>query len=514
MAYFLGVDIGTFESKGVLVDETGAILAQAVSPHKMIVPRPGWAEHRPDEDWWGDTVAVTRELLVTSGVDPKDIKAVAASAIGPCMLPLDADGRPLMNGVLYGVDTRAVAEIAALTQKIGPETLLARCNGGLTSQSVGPKILWLKNNRPDLYARARMFVSATPYITFRLTGQYAMDHFTAAGFTPLYDPSRQAWSADFADGIVDLAHLPKLLWSSEIAGHVTPAAAAETGLAVGTPVVCGTIDAAAEALSVGVIGAGDMMVMYGSTIFIIEITSEQVRDPRLWYAPWLFEGLHASQAGLATSGTLTRWFADQIYRDMPGHAVMGGMAAEAATSPPGAKGLIVLPYFSGERTPIHDPRAKGVIFGLDLTHGRADVYRGALEGIGYAVRHIVETFEAAGHPPRRLVAVGGGTKNAVWLGAVSDISGRPQVLRQVTTGASLGDAFLAALATGHADLGDIEAWNKAASSQEPQGGAVKTLYDRQYAIYRALYAQTKDLMADLSGLAAEGAPGAGGSAGV
>lgn len=502
MAYFLGVDVGTFESKGVLVDERGAIVAQAVSPHKMLVPRPGWAEHRPDEDWWGDTVSITRDILAGSGIDPGDIKAVAASAIGPCMLPLDGDGRPLMNGVLYGVDTRATAEIADLTRRIGPDTLLARCNSGLTSQSIGPKILWLKNNHPDLYARARMFLSATPYITFRLTGEYAMDHFTAAGFTPLYDPAAQGWSADLADGIVDLAHLPRLMWSSEVAGRVTAAAAAETGLAAGTPVVCGTIDAAAEALSVGVTGVGDMMVMYGSTIFIIQITGGQVRDPRLWYAPWLFPGLHASQAGLATSGTLTRWFADQVYRDLPPAEVMGGMAREAATSPPGAKGVIVLPYFSGERTPLHDPRAKGVVFGLDLTHSRADVYRGALEGIGYAVRHIVETFDAVGHAPRRLVAVGGGTRNAVWLGAVSDISGRPQVLREVTTGASLGDAFLAALATGHAALPDIERWNKAASVQEPRGGGTKALYDDLYAVYRSLYAQTRELMATLSDLRA------------
>ena len=176
---------------------------------------------------------------------------------------------------------------------------------------------------------------------------------------------------------------------------------------------------------------------------------------------------------------------------------------EAATAPPGAKGLIVLPYFSGERTPIHDPRAKGVIFGLDLLHTRADVYRGALEGIGYAVRHIVETYDAVGHAPKRLVAVGGGTRNEVWLTAVSDISGRPQVLREVTTGASLGDAFLAALATGHAQLADIEHWNKAASVRQPQGGAVKALYDRQYALYKALYAQTKDLMASVSDLSTE-----------
>ena len=156
----------------------------------------------------------------------------------------------------------------------------------------------------------------------------------------------------------------------------------------------------------------------------------------------------------------------------------------------------MLPYFSGERTPIHDPNAKGVVFGLDLTHTRADVYRGAIEGIGYAVRHIAETYDAVGPPPRRLVAVGGGTKNPLWLGAVSDISGKPQVLRANSTGASLGDAFLAALATGFAKLGDIERWNASARIQEPQA-ATKPLYDRQYAIYRKLYAQTKELMAEL-----------------
>jgi xylulokinase len=494
VAYFLGVDVGTFESKGVLTDGSGRILASAVNPHKMIVPQPGWAEHRADEDWWGDTVAIIRKLLDESGVDPADIAGVAASAIGPCMLPLDGAGRPLMNGVLYGVDTRAVDEIASLTETIGLDTLLARCNSGLTTQSVGPKILWLKNKRPELYAQARMFLSATPYITFRLTSQYAMDHFTAAGFTPLYDPAAQAWNEAFCDGIVDPAHLPRLLWSSEIAGTVTAEAAAETGLAVGTPVVCGTIDAAAEALSVGVTGVGDLMVMYGSTIFMIEITADQVRDPRLWYAPWLFEGLHASQAGLATSGTLTRWFADQFYRDVPAETVLPTMAAEAAGSPPGAKGLIILPYFSGERTPIHDPHAKGVIFGLDLTHTRADIVRAGLEGIGFAVRHILDTFDEVGHAPKRLVAVGGGTRNPVWLGAVSDIGGVPQVLRSVSTGASLGDAFLAAVATGHAQLGDIETWNPTARRQEPSA-AVKPLYDGQFERYKALYLQTKALMA-------------------
>ena len=153
MTLTLGVDIGTFETKGVLVDETGTLVAEARHKHDMIVPRAGWAEHRADEDWWGDFVRVTKALLAKPGIDPVDIAGIATSAIGPCMLPVDAEGRPLMNGVLYGVDTRAEAEIAELTEAIGEDTILARCGNALTSQSVGPKILWLKHTHPDLYAQ-------------------------------------------------------------------------------------------------------------------------------------------------------------------------------------------------------------------------------------------------------------------------------------------------------------------------------------------------------------------------
>ena len=163
LGYTLGIDIGTFESKGVLVDDRGQIIAEAAHPHKMIVPRPGWAEHRAVEDWWSDFVHLAKTLLTNSKVDPKSIRAIATSAIGPCMLPVDAQGRPLMNGVLYGVDTRASAEIALLNTRIGKAAILARCGNALTSQSVGPKILGLARNHPDLWRKtARVLTSTSP----------------------------------------------------------------------------------------------------------------------------------------------------------------------------------------------------------------------------------------------------------------------------------------------------------------------------------------------------------------
>jgi xylulokinase len=486
MTCTLGIDIGTFESKGVLVDAEGNVLASASHPHRMQVPRAGWAEHDADQDWWGDFVRITRTILADWGGDPRRITGIAASAIGPCMLPVDDQGRPLMNGVLYGVDTRATAEIASLTDSIGAQRIMETCGNALTSQSVGPKILWLKNNHPDLYARTAKVLTSTSYITWKLTGEYVIDHYTAANFSPLYDVDRLDWTDALAPDILPLGKLPALRWSTDIAGHVTAAAAVETGLAEGTPVTVGTIDAAAEAVSVGVQSAGEMMMMYGSTIFIIQVTHDPVRDPRLWYAPWLFPGVHASMAGLATSGTLTHWFRDTLAPD----ADFATLAAEAEASPKGAKGLLCLPYFSGERTPIHDPHAKGAFFGLDLTHGRGDMFRAVLEGIAAGTAHVLETYGELGAAPRKVLAVGGGTKNAVWMQATSDMGGIQQMVCEKTMGASYGDAFLAAVAVGQAMPDQISEWNPAARIVRPERVAA---YDRQYPLFKALYRQTKDI---------------------
>ena len=375
MSFYLGIDIGTFESKGVIVDGKGRIIATASKPHKMLVPQPGWAEHRPKQDWWGDFSHICKKLLTESKLAPEAIRAVGTSAIGPCMLPVDADGEALSNAALYGVDARAAVEIEELTAAIGAKRILERCGNALTSQSVGPKILWLKKNRPEIFARAARIVTSTTYLVQKLTGECVIDHYSAANFSPLYVVDRQDWSSELAPDIIELDRLPKLLWSTDIAGHVTKKAARATGLAAGTPVIAGTIDAASEALSVGVVRPGDMMVMYGSTIFTIMLSKGRIEDARLWYAPWLFKGEHGSMAGLSTSGTLTHWFRDNAARELEPAEAFARLAREAEASPPGAKGLVVLPYFSGERTPIHDPQAKGVIFGLNLTHDRGDIYR-------------------------------------------------------------------------------------------------------------------------------------------
>jgi len=493
MNHYLGIDIGTYESKGVLADGKGRIVAVAKRPHRMLVPQPGWAEHDAESNWWGEFCEISRELIGGSGIDAKDIRAVATSGIGPCMLPVDGDGNPLMNAVLYGVDTRAAKEIEELTALIGEEDLLTSSGNLLTSQSVGPKILWLKKNRPEIYAKTHKVLNSSSFLIHRLTGRYVLDHYSAASFGPLYDIHANRWTDRYADAIIEPECMPELLWTTEIAGYVMDKAAAETGLAAGTPVTAGTIDAAAEAVSVGVGDTGEMMMMYGSTMFIILVTDRRVGDGRLWYAPWLFEGQHACMSGTSTSGTLTRWFADQFGRELSVETAMRDLAAEAARSPVGAKGLIVLPYFSGERTPVHDPDARGLIFGLDLTHDRADIYRAALEGIAYGVNAVIETYLEAEAPLKRIVAVGGGTNNPVWSQAISDISGWRQAVCRNTIGAAYGNAFLAAVSVGDAERGDIAVWNPIDREIVP-GEANRPVYTRGYGIFKELYARTSDLM--------------------
>ena len=433
----------------------------------MLVPQAGWAEHRAHEDWWEDFTAISKELLTNSSVSADEISCVACSAIGPCMLPVDDGGQPLMNAVLYGVDGRASNQIDELNARIGEQSILESCGNALTSQSVGPKILWLKQNRPELYTKTHKIVSSTTYLVHQLTGEYVVDHYTAANFSPLYDIALQEWSTALCNDLIEIARLPKLAWSTDIAGHITQTAAEASGLAMGTPVTVGTIDAAAEAVSVGVTDNGDMMIMYGSTTFMITLTKDRIADSRLWYAPWLFPDQHASMAGAGTSGTLTHWFRDQLAKEL-GDTAFEQLALEAADSPPGANGLVFLPYFSGVLTPLHDAAARGSWFGLTLTHTRGDMYRALLEGIAMGTHHIVETFAQLGHKPERFVAVGGGIMNTVWSQSTSNCCNQTQEVAGKTIGASYGDAFLAALAIGDVELNDINQWNPVVRRIEPQ----------------------------------------------
>lgn len=497
----LGIDIGTYESKGVLTTISGEVIAQVAVPHQLLFPRAGWAEHDPELTWWGDFCAITKQLLSTPGVVAADVKGVGISAIGPDVLPIDANFNPLRMGILYGVDTRAVKEIDELNAKYGEDEIFNATANCLSSQSTGPKILWIKKNEPEVYKKARWFVDATTFIVARLTSRVVIDHFSAGCMVPMYDPWKNEWSDKFCSDFVNLEQLPEILWSHELAGNVTQKASELTGLAEGTPVSVGTIDAGAEALSVGVTKPGEMMMMYGSTIFMIQVTdNDQAREKRLWAGPYLFPGTWCLLAGMATSGSLTRWFRDQFAPELVAAEKSGGAPAyaelvkEAAETKPGAEGVIVLPYFSGERTPVMDPRAKGMIFGLSLTHSRGHIFRAILEGMGHGVKQHVDLFTSIGARPKTIKSVGGGTKNSIWLQAISDISGVPQEVAPLTFGASYGDALLAGVAVGLVSSPEeIRTWQGKARIISPDEKLAET-YRPLSEIYTSLYDATKNQM--------------------
>jgi xylulokinase len=486
----LGVDIGTTSSKGVLVDLSGRTLAAASREHAVSRPGPGRVE-MDAEVWWDEFVAIARELA--SGRDVT-ILAVGVSGMGPCVLLTDTDGVPLRPAILYGVDTRSMHQVEALTERYGDEVVRQRCGSSLSSQAAGAKIAWVAEEEPELFARARRLYMPSSWLAHRLTGAYVLDHHSASQCTPLYDIDALGWYAPWVADICPSLDLPELRWAGDVAGTVHAAAAEATGIAVGTPVITGTIDAWAEALSVDAHNVGDLMLMYGTTLFLVNTVRDKVTHPSLWGTTGALPGTRCLAGGMATSGAITTWL-----RDLFGGTDYAELVGLAEKSPPGSNGLLMLPYFAGERTPVMDPDARGAVHGLTLSHGRGDLYRAALEATGFGVRHNVETLRAAGGDVRRVVAVGGGTQAGLWTQVVSDITGLTQVLPEKTIGASYGGALLAAQTQADVSIGD---WNPVRELIEPDP-TNRDRYDDLYAHYRALYTSTRDLAHALANLQKE-----------
>ena len=474
----VGVDIGTSSSKAVLVTPDGRRLAQAVRTHTVVRPGPGQVE-MDGAIWWQEFVELTQELLDTAG-DGVRVAAVGVSGMGPCTLLADASGALLRPAILYGVDTRASQQIRQLTQRLGEREIVDRCGSALTSQAVGPKLAWVAEHEPAVFAQARRLFMPSSYLVWQLTGEYVLDHHSASQAVPLYDPVAGDWYAPWWSAVAGGIEPPRLGWSGEVAGYVDDGAARATGLPTGTPVITGTIDAWSEAVSVGARGVGDFMLMYGTTMFMVATLDRALSAPPLWGTVGVDPDSHCLAAGMATSGAITSWLKDLLRSDF------ADLLDGAAAAGPGAHGLLMLPHFAGERTPVEDVNARGAIAGLTLSHTAGDIYRAALESTAFGVRHNLETFADAGADVKRIVAVGGGTRGGLWTQIVSDVTGREQQLRADSVGASLGAAFLAAGTVGTPDL---DLWNPPSHVVAPDDRN-RTRYDELYRLYRELYAST------------------------
>ena len=505
-SYFMGIDTGTNSSKGVLINSHGEIIAEYTTEHAMTKPAPGHYEHDADKDWWGDFCIISNALIKNANISPSDIKAVGASALGADCLPVDEQCRPLRKAILYGIDARATDEMEQLTQMYGEEQIRNWYGRPLCSSDVMPKILWIKNKEPEVYEKTHKFLTGSSFITAKLTGNYVVDRFLGlASFNPLYFNDGTP-NPETCKPICRPDQLAEVKEANDIAGYVTKKASQETGLAVGTPVIVGTDDSGAEAISTGVVAPGKMMIQFGSSIYMILGTKELVDDERLWREEFIVPGLCDISAGTNAAGSLTKWYRDHIFSDCVKLETENGIDAYqtmmdgVADIPLGSDGLITLPYFAGERTPINDPLAKGILFGLSLSHTRQHMYRSALESVAYSVNQQLNIMLSHDVPIDQIFAVGGGVKNELWMQIVADVTGKEISTPKITVGASFGDALMAASGIqypGFESFDKLTDFIKPGKTYYPDMDHHQA-YKKYQSIYDALYPATVDLMHRLS----------------
>lgn len=479
----LGVDIGTSSTTASLTSTEGALIAETSRRHLVSRPHPGWAEHDAEQVWWREFVEVCREL-VAAAPDSARVAAVAVSGIGPALVVCDEAYTPLRPAILYGIDTRASVEIAELTELFGPEALFERTGEGLNADSVGPKVWWLKKHEPEVYAAARYLLMPQSFVGLRLTGRYGLDVCSVP--TPFLNVHTGTWNRDWHELLCPQIEVPELLWPGDELGRVSAAAAAETTLPEGIPVAMGTRDSFADAVSAGLALPGDSVGIYGSTMSVLEVTTDVGN-------PYVYPGTRNVGAGMATSGALTVWL-----QQLCGGTPFEQLLTEASDSPPGAHGLLVLPYFAGERSPLGDPNARGTIIGLTTRHTRGDLYRAFLEATGFGLRHCLDELDAAGAVVQAPYAVGGGTRDPLWPQIIADITGRAQRLTTGLTGACHGDAFLAGLAAGL--VRRDHTWVDVRAEIEPRA-ELTGFYDERYRLYRRLHEQTREIQHALASAA-------------
>ena len=483
----LGIDIGTSSTKGIVMDE-GKVIAETSVPHTIEIPKPGYAEHDAEMVWWGDIKNVCRRLLKNA----ENIEAIGISALCPDMLPIDKEGKPLRKAVLYGIDSRATEEIKEIENKVGKEKIFEVCGNSLQSQSVGPKILWFMKNEPHLFKKTFKIHTASSYILYKLTGEHCIGMFTASMYHPFYNIKKHEWDEEMLSALNIPRHLlPELKWPTEIGGYVTKKASEETGLKEGTPVITGMCDAGASIFSAALGKENEMCIFMGTTTCMFLVQNKLKTHPMLWAMPYFLRGKYLLAGGTTSTGAIVQWFKDNFahgksYETLDEEAERAGIST-----------IVLLPYFMGERTPILDERAKGMLFGLRIDYKGANIYRAILEATGYAIRHHLDIMKEAGANVEKIMLVNGGSKSRVWRQIISDILQREVYRPERAFGAPFGDAYAAGMGIGkYKDLKQMKEFLGKEEVTDPEKEN-KDKYDSLYDIYLRLYKKTKEEMHDL-----------------
>lgn len=481
-AAIVGIDVGTTACKGLLLGLDGAVLAEASAPQPQFAPHPGWAEADAGA-WWTNACAVTRDLLAR--VPGVEVRGVGVAGMLPALLLLDAAGEPLRRSVQQN-DARTGVQIDAMRSATDEAAFLARTGSPISQQSIGPRVRWLRTHEPDTMARVAQICGSYDYVTYRLTGSLGIERNWALE-SGLYDLGAADWADDLlALGNVERNWLPPLRWPTEIVGSVTPKAAAASGLPAGAPVCAGSADHIASALATGCLEDGDLLLKIGGSADILYTTARGEPHPQLFLDYHNVPERFIINGCMASGGALLHWFVHEFCREVPGPNRYAALDAEAAAVPPGCEGLTILPYVLGEKTPIFDPAARGVLSGFTLAHTRAHVYRAILEAFAFGFRHHLDVLRDAGQLPRRALISDGGAHSALWRQIVADVLGLAVTWCDHPSGGALGAALVAGVS--------VEAWDWGMAQQvaQPRGvaepnNATAAAYTAAYHAYRELY---------------------------
>ena len=494
MSIVVGLDVGTSGTKAVAVNAQGQVIASALVEYPLYSPKPNWAEQDP-ADWKRAAIEALSRLAHAPGVNAAEIKGLGLTGQMHGSVFLDADNRVLRNALLW-CDQRTTAQCDYITEKVGASRLIEMvCNPALTGFTA-PKILWLRDNEPEIYEKVRKVLLPKDYIRYELTGEFATDVADASG-TLLFDVRNRTWHRELLS-ILDIPaeFLPQSFEGPEVTGRLSAAAAEATGLPAGIPVIAGGGDQAAGGVGCGIVRTGVISSTVGTSGVVFAFSDNITLDPQGRVHTFCHSvpgKWHVMGVMLSAGGSL-RWYRDALCAPEKAVATETGrdpyeyITAAAANIAPGAEGLTFLPYLTGERTPHKDPYAKGAFVGLSLRHTKAHMARAVLEGVAFGMRDSLEIMREMGVPIAQVRASGGGAKSPLWRQIQADVNRAPLVMINVDEGPAYGAALLATVPTGmYASVEEAcDATIRVVTSCEPDAGTADT-YDKWFAEYQAAY---------------------------
>lgn len=504
--YILAHDLGTSGNKATLFSAEGEILDSAFAAYRSFHGQNGEAEQDP-EDWWAAVVSSTRDLLSRHPTTAKQIVVVGFSGHMMGCLPLDSSGNALCRSWLHS-DTRSVSQAVRMAEIMGPERFFRLTGNPADPHYPFSKIMWLKEHHPDVYRRTACFIQSKDYIAGRLTGRSGFTDYTDASLSGLFDMTGRDWCDEVLEvAEIEREKMPEILESRTVIGRVSRDAAEATGLMEGTPVVIGGGDGACAAVGAGAVCVGDAYNYLGSTSWVSAVTEKPLLDDqmRLFVLCNLDARTYSLLGTVQCAGTSYEWVADALCAEETSKAARTGenrfsaIDALARQAPPGSDLLLFLPYLTGERAPIWDPNTRGVYYGLSLNHGKSHLVRAVLEGVGYALRSIIEVMEELGTDIRQVTTIGGGAEGRLWREILAGVFNRPVLapehLREAT---SYGAAIAAGIGVGlFEDYGIAKQLINMRDEIRPEP-SWSEVYEAGYSVFRELYPALRPSFAALA----------------